>query len=81
MDRPDDKVEETGNFLQEDHKNNKEKRENTWPNKVEFILSLFGYTSGVSDFWRFPYLTWRNGGGKIVFLFILIILLFNDTVL
>lgn len=65
MDKQDGKRDETSKCLsEEDQKQNGEERENTWSNKVEFILGLLGYTSGISDFWRFPYLTWRNGGGN-----------------
>jgi len=39
-----------------------------WSGQFEYILSLFGYMSGAGDFWRFPYLFWKNGGGKYHYL-------------
>ena len=48
-----------------------ESERGTWPNKLEYHLSLFSYVLGIISFWRFPYLAYENGGGKwTVFLFI-----------
>jgi hypothetical protein len=32
-------------------------------------MTLIGFSVGMSDFWRFPFLAYRNGGGKILFYF------------
>ena len=34
-----------------------------WGRKLEFILSVIGYSVGVGNLWRFPYLVMQNGGG------------------
>ena len=36
-----------------------------WSRKIEFILSVVGYSVGVGNIWRFPYLVMQNGGGLL----------------
>ena len=35
-----------------------------WSRKREYMLSVIGYCVGLGNFWRFPYMCNRNGGGK-----------------
>ena len=36
-----------------------------WSGKFAFLFTLVGYSAGTADFWRFPFLAWRNGGGML----------------
>lgn len=35
-----------------------------WANKIEFFLAVAGNIVGLGNVWRFPYLCYKNGGGK-----------------
>jgi len=34
-----------------------------WAGSVTFVLAAIGSAIGLGNFWRFPYLTWKWGGG------------------
>ncbi|CAL8305100.1 unnamed protein product [Lota lota] len=46
-----------------------------WNSKVEYFLAQVGFSVGLGNVWRFPYLCHQNGGGAFLLLYVLLMLL------
>ncbi|CAL8283514.1 unnamed protein product [Merluccius merluccius] len=45
-----------------------------WNSKVEYFLAQVGFSVGLGNVWRFPYLCQQNGGGAFLLLYVLLLL-------
>ncbi|CAH1787244.1 unnamed protein product [Owenia fusiformis] len=62
-----DDIEATGADMTSDRGN--------WSGKFDFLLSLLGYSVGLGNVWRFPYLAYSNGGGAFLLPFLVMLML------
>ncbi|XP_028264234.1 sodium-dependent neutral amino acid transporter B(0)AT2-like [Parambassis ranga] len=43
-----------------------------WNSKIEYFLAQVGFSVGLGNVWRFPYLCHQNGGGAFLLLYVLL---------
>jgi NSS family neurotransmitter:Na+ symporter len=46
-----------------------------WGSRMAFVLAAAGSAVGLGNIWKFPYITYENGGGKFVLLYLACILI------
>ncbi|XP_065355483.1 sodium- and chloride-dependent GABA transporter ine isoform X2 [Calliphora vicina] len=46
-----------------DETSNLKPRNQHWGNKMQFVLACIGYSVGLGNVWRFPYMCYKSGGG------------------
>ncbi|XP_037331155.2 sodium-dependent neutral amino acid transporter B(0)AT2 [Pungitius pungitius] len=46
-----------------------------WDSKVQYVLAQVGFSVGLGNVWRFPYLCHQNGGGAFMLLYVFLLII------
>jgi solute carrier family 6 (neurotransmitter transporter, taurine) member 6 len=62
---PDDYDNDSYDVTEDSDPDNLKPRRQHWSNKMQFVLACIGYSVGLGNVWRFPYLCYKSGGGEL----------------
>lgn len=57
--------------VEEGGSDSEEEERPAWNSKLQYILAQVGFSVGLGNVWRFPYLCQKNGGGEWSFTFVI----------
>ncbi|XP_057203174.1 sodium-dependent neutral amino acid transporter B(0)AT2 [Triplophysa rosa] len=46
-----------------------------WDSKIQYVLAQVGFSVGLGNVWRFPYLCHQNGGGAFMVLYVMLLVI------
>ncbi len=52
-----------------------------WGSRLGFIMAAAGSAVGLGNLWKFPYVTWSNGGGTFVLVYLVAVLLLGIPIM
>lgn len=67
-------VEEGSDDPEEEEEEDEGEERPAWSSKLQYILAQVGFSVGLGNVWRFPYMCQKNGGGKLGFILTLTLL-------
>jgi len=47
----------------------------SWSSKMAFVMAAAGSAVGLGNLWKFPYISWQNGGGFFILIYLIAIIL------
>lgn len=58
-------VEEGSDDPEDEEEEDEGEERPAWSSKLQYILAQVGFSVGLGNVWRFPYMCQKNGGGKL----------------